>query len=151
MKALLAGICMALASNGLMLTSVHAHGDAAMAAMKAPHGGQLKMAGPYHLELVVGAGELRVYVTDHGDKKHATQGGKASATVLAGKKKTVVKLAPAGDNLFKGSGNFTVAPDMKVVVSVTLVGQAPQQARFTPGKADSGKAEKVDDHAGHAH
>ena len=138
MKALLAGIFMALASM-----TAHAHGDKAMAAMKAPNGGQLQMAGPYHLELVVGAGELRVYVSDHGDKKHATQGGKGSATVLTGKKKTVVKLAPAGDNLLKGSGAFVAAPDMKVVVSVTLAGQAPQQARFTPGKAD--------DHAGHAH
>lgn len=141
MQALLAGIFMALASM-----SVHAHGDAAMAAMKAPHGGQLKMAGPYHLELVAQPGELRVYVTDHGDKKQATSGGKGSATVLTGKKKTVVKLAPGGDNLFKGSADFALAPDTKVVVSVTLAGQAPQQARFTPGKA-----EKTDDHAGHAH
>lgn len=141
MKALLAGIFMALASM-----TAHAHGDQAMAAMKAPHGGQLQMAGPYHLELLVKPHELLVYVTDHGDKKHATLNGKGSATVLAGKKKTVVKLTPGGDNLLKGAGSFTAAPGMKVVVSVTLAGQAPQQARFTPGKA-----EKTDDHAGHAH
>ena len=138
MKALLTGIFMVLASM-----VVHAHDDAAMAAMKAPHDGQLKMAGPYHLELVIKPGELQVYVTDHVGTKQATQGSKGSATVLSGKKKTVVKLTPAGDNLLKGGGGFAATPDMKVVVSVTLARQAPQQARFTPGEAD--------EHTGHAH
>ena len=31
-----------------------------------------------------------------------------------------------------GSGQFAPATDMKVVVSITLAGQAPIQARFTP-------------------
>ena len=32
----------------------------------------------------------------------------------------------------KGAGKFNLAPDMKLVVSITLPGQAAEQARFTP-------------------
>jgi hypothetical protein len=104
-----------------------------MAEMKAPHGGQLKMAGPYLLELVVKPGELQVYVTDHGGAKQAAQGGKGSATVLSGKKKTLVNLTPGGDKLLKGAGDFSVTPDMKVAVSLTLAGQAPPAGAIYAG------------------
>ena len=32
-----------------------------------PHGGQMRMAGPYHLELVSKEKEIVLYVTDHAD------------------------------------------------------------------------------------
>lgn len=131
------------ASLGLMGANALAHTDDILATMKAPHGGQLKMSGPYHLELVVKPGLVQVYVTDHGDRQIASQGGRGSVTLLSGGKKTVVKLSPAGGNLLQGKGTFNAAPDMKAVVSVMMPGQPAQQARFEPGKKD--------DHAGHAH
>lgn len=131
------------ASLGLMGANAFAHTDDMLATMQAPHGGQLKMAGPYHLELVLKPGVVQVYVTDHGDKQIASQGGRGSATLLSGGKKTVVKLSPAGGNLLQGKGTFNAAPGMKVVVSVMMPGQPAQQARFEPGKKD--------EHAGHAH
>ena len=97
-----------------------------------PNGGQVKDAGKYHLELVVKDAALTVYVTGNKDTKVATKGATSSATVLAGKNTSSVKLEPSGDNALAGSGGFQPAPDMKVVVSVTLPGQAPIQARFTP-------------------
>ena len=97
-----------------------------------PHGGQVKDAGKYHLELVVKDATLTVYVTGSKDAKVATQGASGSATVLAGKGTSNVKLEPSGENVLAGSGDFQPAPDMKVVVSVTLPGQPPVQARFTP-------------------
>ena len=99
---------------------------------KGPNGGQIKDAGKHHLELVVEENALTVYVTGAKDAKVATKGASGSATVLAGKGTSNVKLEPSGENALAGSGSFKPAPDMKVVVSVTLPGQPPVQARFTP-------------------
>ncbi len=97
-----------------------------------PHGGQVKDAGKYHLELVVKDATLTVYLTGSKDTKVATQGASGSATVLAGKGTSNVKLDPGGENVLAGNGSFRPEPGMKVVVSVTLPGQPPMQARFTP-------------------
>ena len=97
-----------------------------------PNGGQVRDAGKYHLELVVKDAALTVYVTGTKDAKVATKGATGSATVLAGKTTSSVKLEPRGENALAGGGGFQPAPDMKVVVSVTLPGQPPVQARFTP-------------------
>ena len=97
-----------------------------------PNKGQVKDAGKYHLELVVKDTALTVYVTGNKDAKIATKGASGNATVLVGKGTSNVKLEPSGENVLAGSGGFQPAPDMKVVVSVTLPGQPPVQARFTP-------------------
>ena len=97
-----------------------------------PNGGQVKDAGKYHLELIVKDAALTVYVADGKGAKVATKGAIGAATVLAGKGTSNVKLEPSGENALAGSGSFQPAPDMKVVVSVTLPGQPPVQARFTP-------------------
>ena len=100
-----------------------------------PHGGQLKHSGKYHLELVVKDTALTVYLTGDKDAKIAAKGATGNATVLAGKVTSNVKLEPRGENALAGSGSFQPAPGMKVVVSVTLPGQTPIQARFTPLEA----------------
>ena len=97
-----------------------------------PNGGEVKDAGKYHLELVVKDTALTVYVAGGKGAKVATKGASGSATVLAGKGTSNVKLEPSGENALAGSGSFQPAPDMKVVVSVTLPGESPIQARFTP-------------------
>lgn len=97
-----------------------------------PNGGQVRDAGKYHLELVVKDTALTVYVIGNKDAKVATKGATGTATVLASKATSSVKLEPRGENALAGSGGFQPAPDMKVVVSITLPGQAPIQARFTP-------------------
>ena len=97
-----------------------------------PNGGQVKDAGKYHLELVVKDAALTVYVTGNKDTKIATKGAIGTATVLVGKGTSSVKLEPSRENVLAGAGGFRPAPDMKVVVSVTLPGQTPIQARFTP-------------------
>jgi len=97
-----------------------------------PNGGQVKDAGKYHLELVVKDTSLTVYVTGSKDAKIATKGATGTATVLAGKSTSNVKLEPGSENVLAGNGSFQPVPDMKVVVSVTLPGQPPVKARFTP-------------------
>ena len=124
----------ALASPTLL-----AHTDEALDTQKAPNGGQLRMAGAYHYELVVAKDSKEakdnavvVYVTDHDGKKVATSGASGTATILAGKAKVTATLAPDGDNRLKGIAKYASAPDMKVVVSITFPGKTAEQARFTP-------------------
>ncbi|MCO5099350.1 MAG: hypothetical protein M9885_00385 [Burkholderiaceae bacterium] len=129
-----------------------AHDDAYLDTQKAPNGGQLRMAGPLHYELVTSKNAAAsidspvvVYVTDHAGKPVSTNGATGSATILAGKTRTAASLAPDGDNRMKGVARYVHAPDMKVIVSITLPGAAPEQARFTPGLVAR------DEHAGDTH
>lgn len=95
-----------------------------------PNGGKLADAGKYHVELVVKPTEMRVYVTGAKDAKVDTSGAEASATVLAGKTKSTLKLVPAGDNALSASGSFDTKAAMTVVVTLTLAKQPAVQARF---------------------
>lgn len=142
-----------LLSAGLLLSfSARAHDDAYLDTLTAPHGGQLRMAGAHHLELVMVKNSptakdnpIIVYVTDHAGTPVSTQGAKASVTILAGKRKISSALQPDGDNRLKGQALYASTPDIKAVISVTLAGQDPQQARFTP------LASRPQAHADHNH
>jgi hypothetical protein len=123
-------------AGGLAASSIAAaHDDAYLATVKAPNGGQLRMAGPYHLELVLGQEAAMqdrpvfVYVTDHAGTKVSTSGASGTALILAGAKKSTVRLEPYGENALKGVAAYA-GVDAKVIVSVALPGQAAQQARF---------------------
>ena len=120
-------------------TTALAHDDATMGALKSAHGGQLRMAGIYHYELVVSKdtqaakdSPVQVYVTDHAGLKISSAGATGTATILAGKQKSSVALKPDGDNRLIGLAKYTSTPDMKVLVSITLPGKQPEQARFEP-------------------
>ena len=113
----IAGMLFAL----LCSASSHAHTDAYFDQVATPHGGQIRMAGPYHLELVV-AGELvTLYVTDHSDQPIDTAGGSAKVIITSGKKKRyVVILSPAGDNKLSGSGEFKLSKSSAVSVLIAF-------------------------------
>lgn len=128
-----------------------AHDDATLDKMKTPNGGQLRMAGPYHFELLVDKNNkeakdspVTVYLTDHGEKKIPAAGASGTATILAGKSKVTVPLAPAGDNKLSGLGKYVSDPHMKVVVSVVFPDKKTEQARFAPLAAGH-----ADDHSHH--
>lgn len=122
-----------------------AHDDAYLDTQHAPNGGQLRMAGIYHYELVVAkAGKevkespIFVYVTGHDGSKVPTAGAGGSVTLLAGKLKAQSTLKPDGDNRMKGYAKYAATPDLKAVVSITLPGKQAEQARFTPLSTASG-------------
>lgn len=128
---------------GLMSLMAHApswaHDDAYLDSLQAPHGGQIRMAGTLHLELVVHKDgsdakprPIELYVTDHAGAKQATAGASATVTLLSGKNKASAMLKPAGDNKFTGQASYASTPDLKAIVSVTMPGEDAQQARFTP-------------------
>ena len=131
---------------------VWAHTDASLDAMPSPHGGQVRAAGPYHLELVAKDGALVLHVTDHAWQEMKTDGGEGKATIQQGKSgsKITVKLEPSQQNMLMGNAEFQVNPETVIVVFVKLPEQDAYGARFTPLKPKSvGKTKKVGD--GHRH
>lgn len=136
----------------LASSAVSAHSDEYLDTQKSPNGGQTRMAGVYHFELVVAKdakstkeSPVVVYVTDHAGVKVPTAGASGTAIILADKTKATATLVPDGDNRLKGSAKYASTPDMKVVVSITLTGKNAEQARFTP------IAVAKDAHAGQMH
>lgn len=126
-----------------------AHDDATLDQMKAPNGGQLRMAGPYHFELLVDKNNkeakdspVTVYLTDHGAQKIPAAGASGTATILAGKAKVTVPLAPAGDNKLSGLGKYVSDPKMKVVVAIAFPDKKTEQARFAPLAASHAEEHK---------
>lgn len=99
---------------------------------RGPHGGQrIDLAGG-HAELVAEGNELRLYLSDNGYRPRSAEGASGQAVVLAGGRQSTVALAPAAADMLRGQGDFTAAPGMRVVVSLTMPGQRPAQGRFTP-------------------
>jgi hypothetical protein len=121
----------------ISLPLARAHTDEYFDKIQTPHGGQIRMAGPYHLELVVEQNELTVYVTDHGDNPIDTTGGSAKAIITTGKKRYVVVLAAAGENVLKGNGEFKLGKSNSVALMVVLPDRDPQRAQFTIKRASS--------------
>ena len=107
------------------------------------YGGQVRETTSYDLELVAKDKELTLHIADHNGKKVAAK--EASAMVVSGKNKETVKLTASSDGVLKGTGNFTVTADTKIIVSLTAAGKT-EQARFAPLQK-----EKTDDHKGHKH
>ena len=121
---------------------VGAHTDEYFESVEAPHGGQLRMTGPFHLELVARDGELTVYVTDHADNAISVDGGLAKATIETGPTRAQVHLHPVGSNVLKGSGSFSLTPNTVVIVFMKLPNQDGYAARFMPLKPKPDPSEK---------
>ncbi|MBT3067276.1 hypothetical protein [Rhodoferax sp. U11-2br] len=135
-----APLCVAAAWAASTLGSpAWAHDEATLDAMVSAHGGQLRMAGIYHFELVVApvamAGQgvtVQVYVTDHLGQNINTTQASGSVSFVSGTHRTQVSLSPQGDNALAGSLAQRPKPGTQAVVSIAPVpGQAPLQARFT--------------------
>ena len=114
---------------------VHAHTDEYFDQRPTPHGGQVRMAGPVHLELVVANKQITLYVTDHADNLVDTANGSAKVIIRSGKKnRYVVVLRPAGENALRGGGEFTLGKSNDVSVLIALPEHEPQRAQFKIGR-----------------
>ena len=145
-------IAAALATPLIMFQPAWAHTDEQLDTMSSPHGGQVRAAGPYHLELVAKDGELVLHVTDHAGQMIHTDGGEGKANIQQDKagSKITVKLEPSQQNILMGSGEFRINPETVIVVFVKLPEQDAYGARFTPLKPKSvGVGKKAGD--GHDH
>ena len=118
----------------LIATGASAHDDAHLDTIASPHGGQQRMVGAYHFELVVTPATLQIYVTDHASNPTAAEKASATAIVLSGKSRQTVTLAPKGGNLLEGTGNFDPTQPVKAVVTIQFPDQDALQARFDTAK-----------------
>jgi len=147
-------ITVALAATLVIFQPVWAHTDEQLDTMPSPHGGQVRAAGPYHLELVAKDGELVVHVTDHVGQEISTEGGEGKANIQQGKagSKITIKLEPSPHHMLKGGGEFRINPDTVIVAFIKLPEKDAYAARFTPLKpASAGKVKKVGEHHDHDH
>ena len=151
---------------GLLSTAAFAHTDEYLDTVVGPNGGQLRMAGAYHFELVLAkdakAGApsaVKLYLLDHGNNPQPAKDAKATVLIVSGKTKAKTELTPQGDNLLAGSAAYTAAEDLKAVVNISIKtehGEVTEQAMFTPFKPVPAKAEAEHEHdhehgAEHAH
>lgn len=137
-------IAAVLAAPLIILQPAWAHTDESLDATPSPHGGQVRAAGPYHLELIAKDGELVLHVTDHAWQEIHADGGEGKANIQQNKSggKITVKLEPLQQNMFKGNGEFHITPETVIVVFVKLPEQDAYGARFTPLKPKTVKAGK---------
>ncbi|GAB3308488.1 heavy metal-binding domain-containing protein [Hymenobacter tenuis] len=79
-------------------TAAHGHQAAGEShAHKSPHGGTVRTAGKYHLELVQQAGGVHVYLLDENEKTLPLTRSTGTAMLLSTAGKTIsVKLTPSG-------------------------------------------------------
>jgi hypothetical protein len=138
-----------LALAGTTPVPAFAHNAAYFDSHPSPHGGQRRMAGPYHIELVSKPGEVTVYLTDHIDQEISTAGGEGKAVVRTGNAETTIKLTPAGNNILKGEGDFALKLDSTVTVFVKLPDQEAWGAQFSPLKPKANAEMKDDEHHDH--
>lgn len=127
--------CLSLFAAGL----AWAHDDATLDGMAAPHGGQLRMAGPWHLELVLDStpGELaeravQVHLSDHAGTPLPERGLSAHMTLLSAGSVSRVVLTPAGPSLLAGRAVYRYGADLKAVIALRDAEGQLVQARFTP-------------------
>lgn len=141
-RAMLAGICCLLplarfahAADRAETAMPHVgavRADAPSAAPRSAHGGEVRLAGPYWLELVANRSALTVYVTDRAGKPVDAAGGKGKAGLHTDGKATQVELRPAGGNRLEGKGRLSLKPTTVVFVTVDLRGQKPHRTVFRP-------------------
>ena len=86
---------------------------------KGPNGGRVVDAGNYHVELVVGAGQVNVFVTDGGDKPVATAGFKGTAILMVDGKAQRIPLVPGSTPALAGKTGVSLPADVKGVVQIT--------------------------------
>jgi nitrogen fixation protein FixH len=131
----IAGLLISVSS----MSGANAHDNAYFDAMKSANGGQTRMAGALHLELVLvkdskmaKENAVIVYVTDHAGKAIATNGATASLAIVQGKNKLNLNLVPEGENRLVGKAVYASEANLKAALTVTMMGKGAEQARFTP-------------------
>jgi hypothetical protein len=123
-----------IAASLLYASSVLGHSDDYFDANPSPHGGQVRMSGAYHFELVMNEKEVIVYVTDHAEQPIATTGAVATLEIKAAGAKNVIGLVPGDDNILKPASGWsgTLSPDLTAQLSVTFPNKKLAKAKFTP-------------------
>lgn len=125
-------ILLLLSALAAISRHAYAHSDDYLDSLPAPHGGQIRMAGPLHLELVIAERAVEVFVTDHAGTPRPTAGGKASLRVA--REEPGITLKATSGYRFAGSLPHPVPANAQLTLFVLLPGEQPHAARFTAVK-----------------
>jgi hypothetical protein len=124
---------------GPTLGPVQAHDPATLDGLPSVHGGQVRMAGPFHVELVIlgrAAAQrdrlVLVYLQNHMFEDVSSDGLKGIAKFLDGQRATTVSLVPIEANGFSGKGAFDINPSVTAEVSITDKDGKVWSATYTP-------------------
>ena len=124
---MLRSVFLALLLNLSVISAALAAGDHHH---KGKHGGTTgQTSGHHHVELVIEGQSMTLFVLhDDGELEKLTD-AKATATILSGGKTEKIVLMPDGE-LLKGKGNVTVEKGDTIVITLTMPGHKPEQARL---------------------
>ena len=124
-----------------MAQPAYAHSDEYLDTVPGAHGGQLRMGGAYHFELVVSptatadkASVVKVYLTDHAGVVAKNSGMKAQLLLKTNGKPVLVKLTADGENVLQGNAAFTASPELQATLAVTFADNSSAQMNFQPLK-----------------
>lgn len=95
----------------------------------AKRGGVVVESGHHHLEVVAKDGTIEIYVSGEDGAPETVADAKATVAILSGGKKVDVGLTPDPSGALKGAGDFKVAKGTTIVVTLTMPGHSPEQAR----------------------
>ncbi len=79
-------------------------------------GGHISETASFNLEVVAKDKDLVLHITNHEGNKIDTKDASATTTVMTGKAKDMVKLAPGGEGTLKGTTNADVTAETKIVL-----------------------------------
>ena len=94
------------------------------------HGGDLRLAGPFWLELVVAKGSLTLYVSNRSGAPIDASTGKGTAVIHTDGKSTRVELKPGGGNKLVGKGRVKVKRTTVIFVTAALRGEKAHRGVF---------------------
>jgi hypothetical protein len=124
---------------GLTLGPAHAHDPETLDGLPSVHGGQVRMAGPFHIELVIlGRAPAQrdrlvlVYLQSHMFEDVSSGGLKGIARFIDGQRVTTVSLVPIEANGFSGTGAFDINSSVTAEVSITDKDGKVWSATYTP-------------------
>lgn len=123
-RAFLIGVAVAVLPALAHAQSGHSHAGA--------NGGEIAKIGKYEVELVVGAQEVRIFLTDEKDNKIDSAPFSASAVVLArGNERRTIDFSSAGGNVLAAKYSFEVDGKFRATVTLHSNGQDVGRGRFT--------------------
>ena len=123
---------------GLPAADAYSHDAAMLDSIPSAHGGVVRMAGPYHIELVLEPSsskplrQVRIYLQNHAFVGMPSKGLTGVVTLTFYTVSVAIPLIPDGPESLGGSGSFLDDPALKMIVSLTDKDGQVFSAIFSP-------------------